>query len=385
MTGPLAGLTIIDLSGLPGAYGTRLMASLGAEVIKIEPPQGNPMRRLAPFVEGAPEPEASLWWAYLAMGTKSVVLDLTTHDGIDQLRALLHRADVVIDDRGPDDLDELGLGHAAIAAVNPGVIWVSITPFGRTGPKRDWKITNLGAWAASGILYTVGFEDQPPVAPGGPAQLAMHGTALNAAISTLLALRVRRATGKGQLVDLAISDAALLASPETGVTVFLDDRVHRTRSGNRRTLSRPFGLYPCSDGYISILILMPRHWEALANWMFEALGNEAATDPVFNDMVVRGQTMELVDAWTEELCATMTRLEFFQDAQRRGIPVTPVSTIEALASDPHLEAVGFWQSTELPAGGDVTIPGPAFRTNLDWWATARAPRLGEHTERVLGS
>ncbi len=383
MSGPLTGLKIIDLSGLAGAYGTRLMASLGAEVIKVEPPGGSPIRRLAPFVEGAAEHEASLWWAYLAMGAKSVVIDLETPAGRDRLRRLLREADAVIDDRGPEDLDSRGLGHEAIAAENPGVIWVSITPFGRTGPKRDWKITNLGAWAASGVLYTTGFEDQAPVVPGGPAQLAMHGTALNAAISTLLALRVRRMTGKGQLVDLAISDAALLTSPETGVTVFLDDRVHRTRSGNRRTLSRPFGLYPCADGYVSILILMPRHWEAMAHWMHEVTGNEAATDPVFNDMVVRGETMELVDGWTEELCATMTRLEFFTEAQRRGIPVTPVSTIEALLTDPHLDTVGFWQQTELSAGAEVTIPGAAFRTNMDWWATARAPRLGEHTVEIV--
>lgn len=384
MSGPLEGLKVVDLSGLAGAYGTRLMASLGADVVKVEPPAGNPMRRLSPLVDGAPQGEASLWWAYLAMGTKSAVIDLDAAGGTDRLRALLGEADVVVDDRGPDELDERGLGYDSIATVNPGVIWVSITPFGRTGPKRDWKLTNLGAWAASGVLYTVGFDDQPPVAPGGPAQLALHGTALNGAISTLLAVRARRVTGRGQLVDLAISDAALLASPETGVTVFLDDRVHRVRAGNRRTLSRPFGLYPCTDGYVSILVLMPRHWEALANWMHEALGNEAATDPVFSDMMVRGETMELIDSWTEELCGSMTRLEFFQEAQRRGIPVTPVNTVEALLTDPHLEAVGFWQKAELPAGGEVTIPGPAFRTNMDWWATARAPRLGEHTAEVLG-
>ncbi len=379
MSGPLEGLKVVDLSALAGAYGTRLMASMGADVLKVEPPQGNPMRQLAPFADGAPENEASLWWAYLAMGTRSAVVDPRTDEGAEQLRTLLLEADVVVDDQGPDELDELGLGYAAIARENPGVIWISITPFGRSGPKRDWKLTNLGAWAASGVLYTVGFEDQPPVAPGGPAQLALHGTALNGAISALLALRVRRQTGRGQLVDLAISEAALMVSPETGTTVFLDDRVHRVRSGNRRTLSRPFGLYPCSDGYISILILMPRHWESLANWMHEAMGNEAATDPVFGDMVVRGETMELIDGWTEELCGSMTCLEFFQEAQRRGIPVTPVSTIEALLTDPHLEAVGFWEQTELPAGGEVAIPGPAFRSNMDWWSTARAPRLGEHS------
>lgn len=384
MSGPLDGLKIVDLSGLAGSYGTRLMAALGADVVKVEPPAGNPMRKLGPFVEGAPQDESSLWWAYLAMGTKSVVIDPQADGGADQLRSLLRAADVVVDDHGPDELDNWGLGYDAIAAENPGVIWVSITSFGRSGPKRDWKLTNLGAWAASGILYTVGFDDQPPVAPGGPAQLNCHCAALNGAISTLLALRVRRMTGRGQLVDLALSEAALQTSPETGVTVFLDDQVHRVRAGNRRTLTRPFGLYPCSDGYVSILVLMPAHWAAMANWMHEAMGNEAATDPVFADMLVRGETMDLVDGWTEELCQSMTRLEFFAEAQRRGIPVTPVNTVEALLADPHLEAAGYWRQSELPGGGEVTIPGAPFRTNRNWWTTGRAPRLGEHSSELLG-
>lgn len=384
MSGPLDGLKIVDLSGLAGSYGTRLMAALGADVVKVESPAGNPMRKLGPFVEGALQDEGSLWWAYLAMGTKSVVIDPQADGGADQLRSLLCTADVVVDDHGPDELDNWGLGYDAIAAENPGVIWVSITSFGRSGPKRDWKLTNLGAWAASGILYTVGFDDQPPVAPGGPAQLNCHCVALNGAISTLLALRVRRMTGRGQLVDLALSEAALQTSPETGVTVFLDDQVHRVRAGNRRTLSRPFGLYPCSDGYVSILVLMPAHWAAMANWMHEAMGNEAATDPVFADMLVRGETMELVDGWTEELCQSMTCLEFFAEAQRRGIPVTPVNTVESLLSDPHLEAAGFWQQSELPGGGEVTVPGAPFRTNRNWWTTGRAPRLGEHSSELLG-
>lgn len=384
MTGPLDGLKIVDLSGLAGAYGTRLMAALGADVVKVEPPTGNPMRKLGPFVEEAPENEGSLWWAYLAMGTKSVVIDYRSAEGADQLRSLLGTADVVVDDHGPDELDNWGLGYERTAADNPGVIWVSITSFGRSGPKRDWKLTNLGAWASSGVLYTVGFDDQPPVAPGGPAQLALHSAALNGAISTLLALRVRRVTGRGQLVDLAVNEAALQTSPETGVTVFLDDRVHRVRTGNRRTLTRPFGLYPCSDGYVSIIVAMPRHWEAMAEWMHEAVGIEEAIDPVFADLLVRGETMELIDGWTEELCGSMTRLEFFQEAQRRGIPVTPVNTIEALLNDPHLEAADYWQQSELPGGGEVTIPGAPFRTDRDWWTTSRAPRLGEHSSELLG-
>ena len=385
MNQPLEGLRVVDLSGLPGAYGTRLMAALGADVIKIERPEGSVLRRLGPFADGAPEGEGSLWWAYLAMGTRSVVIDVDTDAGLQDLGRLLREADIVVDDHGPDVLADAGLGYDTIAADNPGVIWVAVTPFGLTGPKRDWETSNLIAWAASGALYTVGFEDQPPVTPGGPVELALHSAALNAAIGALLGLRGRRVTGRGQLVDLSIQETTLALTPEIGVPVFLDDRVHRARSGNRRTLTRPFGVYPCSDGYISILVIMPHHWTAVAAWIHEVTGNESVIDPVFADSAVRGDTMELIDEWFEELTLQKTGLEMFLEGQGRGIPITPVSTIAGLRSDPHLEATGFWQETELPAGGTVAIPGAPFRTNADWWLTARAPRLGEHTEEVLGS
>lgn len=391
--GPYEGVRIVDLSGLPGAYGARLFAGTGAEVIKVEPPTGSPLRRLAPFIEGAAEPEDSLWWAYLAMGARSVVVDLGSdaaaggppdEAGRAALARLLATADVVIDDHGPDTLDRLGLGYDAVAETNPGVVWVAITPFGQEGPKRDWASSNLVALASSGILYTVGFEDQPPVVPGGPSQMALQATALNAAMAAALGLRGRKVIGRGQRVDISMAEVCLGLAPETGVPVFLDDKVHRTRSGNRRSLSRPFGLYPCSDGYASILVLMPRHWEAIAEWCHEVCGNESIIDPVFADIGVRGETMELVDSWVEELTTSMTVLEFFQEGQRRGIPITPVNTVESLRSDPHLEAVGFWDSVDLPDGGSAAVPGPPFRDNAGWWRLARAPRLGEHTAEILG-
>jgi crotonobetainyl-CoA:carnitine CoA-transferase CaiB-like acyl-CoA transferase len=380
---PLEGTRVVDLSGLAGSYGTRLLAALGADVVKVEPPGGSPLRRLAPFIDGAPEPESSLWWAYLAMGTRSVVLDVGEPAGQERLGGLLAAADVVVEDHPPGLMEEEGIGFDVVAETNPDVVWVSITPFGLTGPKRHWTTSNLAAWAASGVLYTTGFPDQPPAVPGGPAQLAMHAAAVNGAIGTVLGLRARRLHGHGQRIDLSIQEAALVLSPEQGVPVFLDDRVHRTRSGNRRTLSRPFGLYPCSDGHISMLVLMPRHWDSLSGWIAEVTGNDAVTDPVWNDVVLRAETAELIDGWTEELTTSMTRLEFFREAQARGIPVTPVNTIEALRTDPHLDAVDFWDETDLPAGGSVAIPGAPFRTNAGWWRTARAPRLGEHTDEVL--
>lgn len=378
MNQPLTGVKVVDLSGLAGAYATRMMAALGAEVVKVEPPHGNPLRRMAPFIDGAAEPENSLWWAYLAMGARSVVLDV--HDDADrtELSRLLADADVVVDDHGPDVLDDLGVGYETTKQSNPGVVWISITAFGLTGPKRSWKSSNLVAWAASGVLYTTGFEDQPPVVPAGPAQMGMHATSLNAAIGAVMGLRGRRLMGKGQLVDLSLAEACLAIAPETGVPIFLDDKVHRVRGGNRRTLSRPFGLYPCSDGFVSILVLMPRHWEAIATWIHEVCDNESIIDPVFADMTVRGQTMELIDSWVEELTTSMTLLDFFQEGQRRGIPITPVNTVATLAVDPHLDAVDYWTETELADATKVRIPGPPFRTNQDWWKLDRAPRLGEH-------
>ncbi len=385
MSQPFEGIKVVDLSGLAGAYATRMLASMGADVVKIEPPSGSPLRRMAPFIDGAPDGEASLWWAYLAMGGRSVVIDMDDDGDRQKLRGLLAEADVVVDDHGPDVIDDLGVGYEATSADNPGVVWVAITPFGQNGPKRGWKSSNLVAWAASGVLYTVGFDDQPPVVPGGPAQMGMYATSLNAAVGAVMGLRGRRVTGRGQMVDLSLAEACLAFAPETGVPVFLDDRVHRVRSGNRRTLSRPFGIYPCSDGYVSILVLMPRHWEAIAQWIHEACDNESVIDPVFADMTVRGETMELVDSWVEELTMSMTLLEFFQEGQRRGIPITPVNTVATLRSDPHLDAVNFWDSTELPAGGSAAIPGAPFRTNAGWWSASRAPRLGEHTDEVVGS
>ncbi len=380
---PFDGVRVLDLSGLSGAYASRLLAAMGATVVKVEPPGGSPVRTLAPFADA--DRNESLWWAYLAMGTRSVVADVADDAGRQRIAALGEQADVVIEDAGPGSLDRVGLGYEAVKAVNDTVVWVALSPFGEHGPKRRWASSNLVAWAASGVLYTVGFDDQPPVVPGGPAQMGLHAAALNAAVGAVLGLRARRLGLGGQRIDISLAEVCLAFSPETGVPVFLDDRVHRVRAGNRRTLSRPFGLYPCRDGYVSILVLMPRHWEAIAEWIHTECDNESVIDPVFADIAVRGETMELIDSWVEELTGSMSVLDFFQEGQRRGIPVAPVNTIDSLRSDPHLAATGFWQDGQLPDGGAVTVPGPPFRTNRSWWAFTRAPRLAEHNDDPWGS
>ncbi|MEA3216965.1 MAG: benzylsuccinate CoA-transferase BbsE subunit [Acidimicrobiia bacterium] len=378
MSGPLQGTRVIDLAGLPAAYGTMLLAGLGADVVKVEPPAGDSLRRLPPFLDAVEPPENSLWFAYLGQGKRSVVIDYEQAEGRRRLEQLISTADVVVESSAPGTWDGVRQG-------NPQVVWASVTPFGQTGPRRSWQGSNLVAWASSGVLYVTGFPHSPPVTPAGPVQLACQLAALNTAASVMLALRARAAhpEGKGQLVDISMQECCLAISPETGAPLFLDDLVHRNRLGNRRDVSSPFGLYPCKDGHVSFLVLQPAHWLAMATWIQDVTGNDIFLEETFYDIAMRAQTKDLVDEWTEAVTKEFTKLELFQEGQRRGIPVTPVNTVADLAVDPHLEAVSFFEPTDHPKLGPFLRPGAPFRDNHGWWSLSRAPLLGEHTAEVL--
>jgi formyl-CoA transferase len=371
-SGPFAGVRVVDLSGLAGAYGTMLLAGLGADVVRVEPPGGDPLRFLPPLLDGVAAPENGLWFAYLSQGKRSVVIDRATAEGAATLDRLVGSADIVFDHDAAYDLER----HRRL-------VWVSITPFGRSGPRAHWKGSNLVAWAASGVLYTTGFTDRPPVVPGGPAQLACHLAAMNATMGALLALRARDRFGTGQLVDISVAEACLALAPETGAPLTLDDRVHRARTGNRRDLSRPFGLYPCADGYVSFLVLQPAHWQAMAQWILDVTGSDVFMDETFADIIVRREAADFVDSFTEQVTMPSKKVDLFIEGQRRGIPITPVNTIADLLVDPHMQAAGYFNEASHPAIGTYTRPGPPFRVNHDWWDIGRAPLLGEHTDEVL--
>jgi len=241
------------------------------------------------------------------------------------------------------------------------------------------------AWASSGLAFTFGFPDRPPVAAATPVQFAAHVTSLFAVNAAMLGLRGVRRTGRGQVVDLSIQECCLSLAPETGVPLFLDDRVDRPRPGNRRRVTRPWGLYPCADGYVSFLVIQPAHWNAMATWIAEATGMDTVLDEAFNDMHVRWEVSDFIDELTEQLTTPCTKLELFMEGQRRGIPITPVNTVADLRSDPHLASAGFWRDDEHPVLGTMPSPGAPFRVNHDWWRWASAPRLGEHNASVLAT
>ena len=371
-SGPWAGVRVVELTGLTGAYATRMWAALGAEVIVVEPPEGHVLRHLPPFAPGLDGPDASLWWAFFAQGKRSVVAE----PGSDEHARLVASADVVITDVDPPR------GQPELA--HDRQVVVAVSPFGLTGPRQRWKGSELVAWASSGLAYTFGFPDRPPVAAATAVQFAAHVTSLYALNAAMLGLRAVRHSGRGQIVDLSMQECCLSLAPETGVPIFLDDRVHRSRPGNRRAVTRPWGLYPCADGFVSFLVIQPAHWKAMADWIAEATGIDTVLDEAFHDMRVRWEVSDFIDDLTEQLTRPRTKLDIFIEGQRRGIPTTPVNTVADLRRDPHLESAGFWRDDKHPVLGTLPVPGAPFRVNHDWWQWASAPSLGEHTADELG-
>lgn len=372
MSRPWEGLKVLELPGLASSYATRLWAGLGADVVVAESGKGHPYRAMAPFAGTTTGPEGSLWWAFIGQGKRSVVVD---EDGVDALR---QAADVVISDLDHADPEH---GGGVIEAAHAQQVAVVISPFGLTGPRSRWRSSDLVAWSSAGLSFVTGFPDSTPVAPAPKVQLAAHITGMNAVIAAMMALHARRRSGSGQRVDISMHECCLALSPECGVTLLLDDGVKRVRTGNRRAVSRPFGLYPCRDGHISLIVVQPAHWRRTAQWIIEVTGAEGVDDPAFDDLAVRWEAADFIDGLTEDLTRSFTKLELFQEGQRRGIPITPVTTIADLRNDPHLAATGFWRQHQHPVLGELTCPGEPFRAD-NWWAWERAPLLGEHNDAV---
>ena len=201
----------------------------------------------------------------------------------------------------------------------------------------------------------------------------------------MLALRAVRATGRGQVVDVSMQECCLSLAPETGVALFLDDGLHRARPGNRRNVTRPWGLYPCADGFVSFLVLQPAHWRAMAEWIAEATGMDGVLDEVFVDLHVRWEVSDFIDECTEQLTLPRTKLDLFVEGQRRGIPITPGE---------HDRRPG---QRSAPAPGRVLArrgapgarhrrrrPGAPFRVDHDWWHWAeRADARRAHRDPRL--
>lgn len=371
----LGHLRVLDLTVAQTGYFGKVFADLGADVIKVEPPQGDPARRMAPFAGDITDSERSLYFLNFNTNKRSVVLDLETDAGLASLRQLASSADVLVEGFTPGYLDALGLGYKSLSQINPALVFASITPFGQTGPYARFQGSELVTQAMGGLLYIQGDDHKPPCY--APCDQASQLAALHAAYGTLAALKVRGQTGRGQHVDVSMHEVIghLLFS----LSQYAFSREIIRRTGTTATIA-PNGYYDCKDGYISLSIFFPHHWEVMLDWM----DIEALKDPIWRELDFRRSNPDIVNQFVSEFISGFTVEEFIREGQTRHLAVSPMSTIEGFVNDPHVNAREFLVSGSHPRIGNHSSAGAPYRFSRTPWNTSRpAPMLGQHTAEVL--
>lgn len=383
----LAGLTVLELGDrIAVPYCGRLFAEAGARVVKVESPRGDVARQWGPFAGDRPDPERSGIFHFLNAEKESVVLDLARAEDRAQFRALAARADVLIEGQRPGDLARLGLDHDTLARDNPNLVTVSLTPFGQTGPYRDWKGYDHNAYHLSGSGHRYcGRPGETPLEQG--TFLADFYGAVAAAAWGIAAWFGRDVAGGGQHLD--VSTAELLATTMVGGWNIPGYRRHGYLNGRTGIglSGAPASILRCADGHAWVFALEPGQWKGLSQVMGDP---EWMQLEIFDDVWKRGAERDvvypLIEAWTRE----RSKWEVMERCQAAGSPSTAVMTVEEFARHPHIVGRGFIQ-TLVARDGDppedrFTMPnlGAPFRPSKARIGLAyRAPRLGEHTESAL--
>lgn len=387
---------VLDLTTERGLLSGQILGDLGADVIKVEPPGGASARRLGPFYKDQPDPNGSLfWWAY-NRNKRSITLDIKTEEGKTTLRRLAKSAHFFIESDMPGTLAELGLGYADLAAENPGLIYVSITPFGQDGPKASYADSDLVILAAAGPLILTGDDDRPPVRVSVP-QAYPHASAAAAAAS-MIALYETLQSGQGQHVDISAQQTVAQAVQSTLLAAPLGDADSQRMSGGAKLGNIPIRLiWPAKDGHVAITYLfgsaVAHFTQRFMNWICEeGICDEATRD---KDWVGYGAylfsgSQEAIDDYmgltriVEKFTITKTKEELLEAALDRGLLIAPITTTEEVVHSPQLAARGYWQAVEHPElGRTFPYPGPFAKFSVSPITyRRRPPTVGQHNTEI---
>jgi crotonobetainyl-CoA:carnitine CoA-transferase CaiB-like acyl-CoA transferase len=377
MTAPLDGYRVLDLSDEKGAHCVKTLTELGADVIKVEPPQGDPLRFLPPFAGDVPHPERSLWFAYYHTDQRGITLDLETEEGRELFKRLLAGCDVIVESFPPGKLAQLGLDFDSLQKVNPRIILTSITGFGQDGPRSAYKAPDLVCFGMGGPMYPSGERGKAPcVAPGNLA----YGTAgAWAAAGTILALYSRGYSGVGQHIDVSAQEAAAMIT-DSEITRYSYEGSIVPREGSTYPWITPGDLYPCLDGWVRIVAGQIVHWRRLIAWM----GNpEPLNDPSWENRDKRNQNKVLVDEMVSDFTRRFTRAELFANGQKLGVPVTPVNTPGEYMNSKAAQSREFFVPIEHPILGRYLYAGPPYKLSATPARKERpAPLLAEHNDDI---
>lgn len=396
----LEGYRMLDLTDDKGALCGKMFADMGADVIKVEPPEGCPTRRIPPFLEDRPGPDTSLYFLAYQAGKRSVTIDLDNAEGRRTFADLASKADFLVESFPLGYLDSLGVGYEALAAVNPALIYASITPFGDRGPGRHYKSYDIVNWASGGMMYLMGEAGKPPLQMSLP-QAGLHAGA-EAAVASLIAHHARARSGRGQRVVVNMQACIVWTLMNEQAMPILHGN-HLERSGvyvGSADVRRKM-VFQCRDGHVTVLIIGgaggTASTKALIGWMAEeGLAAEwmktkdwaSWTPGLFMAITERDRfEIEDLEQHVERFFLTKSKRELYAGALQRRILMAPVSTVADIAADEQLKSRGFFIPIEHEnLGRTLIFPGPFAKLSAAPVGTSRrAPTLGEHNQEVFGA
>lgn len=390
----LAPYRVLDLTQNHGGLCAQILGDLGADVIQVEPPGGAPGRRMAPFLNGHPDPEHSLfWWSY-ARGKRSIELDIDAD--LETFLRLVEHADFLIESEPVGSLEARGFGYESLSARNPGLIQVSMTPFGRSGPKSGWAATDITLAAAGGPMALTGDDDRPPLRVSVPQ--AWNHTAAEAAVGALVALHERQRTGLGQMVAVNAQQAMTFATQGNILSAAVNDAIAKRAAGGMWAGDvRIRFTYPARDGHVSITHLFGATLGPPTVRLMEYVYDEGFCDEAMRDKdwIAYGMLLasgeEPLSEWERAkdcvaaCTASKTKAELLGAAMERRLLLAPMSTTKDVLDSEHLKSRGYFVKPE----GDGAAAGPVYPGPFAKFeksplpATRRPPAMGEHTRQVL--
>jgi crotonobetainyl-CoA:carnitine CoA-transferase CaiB-like acyl-CoA transferase len=387
---PLAGIVVLDLTHyLAGPYCTLLLAGLGADVIKIEPPgNGDLHRTFPPFVgpkgaAGTPQTDEDMgvFMLHRARNKKSITLNLYHPEGRALFTALCRTADIVVENYSPGVMEEMGLNYATLREVNPNLILCSISGFGQTGPLRDWRAYDPVIQSMSGLASVTGYPDRPPTRCG--AAISDTVAPLFAIIGILTALRRREQGGGGEWVDIAMLDTSFFLQPD--IVELLNGGTPPQRRGNTHPAGTPLNTYPTRDGFVTVAVTTDKNWRCLLS----ALGrDDLQEDSRFATPLLRREQIPFIDEMVATWLKDRTTAEAAALLQQHEVPAGPVHTMPELLTHAQLHARAMVVDVAHPAAG--VLPGvkgfgmPIRFVNHPVQFDQPAPLLGAHNQEVYG-
>ena len=373
----LGHLRVLDLGGPTTQFATRILGDLGADVIKIEPPGGDPLRNQAPFANGQPGPDRSIPFLSDNHNKRSVVLDLETDDGRGALRRVAATADILVESFDRTYLDDLGIGYADHSAANPRLIHAAVSPFGRFGPRRDHVGTELTVQAMNGVMYIHGDGEARPCMV--PVEQLYRVAGFHIVVGVMAAVHARHRTGRGQQVDVSLQDVGLwqlmMVLGEYSYSQFQRRRVGSAPS------NPGVSIFESRDGgYVQTSTYMDRHFTRLHDILKSPdISMEHISDPIW-----RRDNIDLIDAIMVDCIGQRDRDDFVAEAQQRGIPSTPILKVSEFVNHPQPNSRDWFEDIDHPEIGTYRTAGAPYRMSKTPWRVRRpAPSIGQHTQEIL--